>query len=668
MTENDMSPRVSVIIPTHNRAGFIGEAIRSVLDQTYSDYEVIVVDDGSTDETARVVAQFGQQVIYLYQDNAGVCLARNAGFAISQGELVLFLDSDDLMLPQNLEVLVGLLDAQPDIDVAYGWQYRTDERGQPLGSAWGATLSGQIFSGLVLEESLMMGAAVIRRGCVAAINGFDESVKFQEHWYFYLRLARAGFTFAYTTQPVVLLRVHSDARHKDRRTMLSHRLAILDRFFDDPALETALTNVRQDAYYKAYYHWAVRNYRAGHFDLGAECLNGALRYAPLLAEDMGALVEMSVITHHASTPAKARDPLEFGKELFQAIEPTPQQPRLRQEMLGQLCFNLAFRSYREGDLKQVRRYALGAVTYNPAWLRNRGLVRIALEGMIGPGLFDWLRSRQHPLSTELLETAAKTTSIFISPHFDDVVLSCGGALAHLAQRQAEAILVTVFTAEASDDLVLSPAARQVHLAWGEKDNPYEMRRQEDKATVDYLGIEHRWLDFLDAVYRDPDLKFNEVLSPAYDPRSDPCFEVIRDAFLQLINEHPGAVVFAPLGLGYHRDHLLVFEALEAVKHLASAGCQVYYYEDYPYVVRADLQSRLAQLDWEAESHSVDISETLQDRIDLIKMHASQMNSLFGGPEGVAEQVTDYATRLGTQGRPRERFWSARTALRQNGTG
>src|SRR5688500_4129490 len=96
---NELGPLVSVIIPTHNRAGWVGEAIGSVLEQTYQPIELIVVDDGSTDHTARVVQALGSALTYLPQPQAGVSAARNRGVAASHGELVAFLDSDDLWQP-----------------------------------------------------------------------------------------------------------------------------------------------------------------------------------------------------------------------------------------------------------------------------------------------------------------------------------------------------------------------------------------------------------------------------------------------------------------------------------------------------------------------------------------------------------------------------------------
>ena len=179
MPKNDSAPRISVIIPTYNRADFIGETIQSVLGQTYADFELIVLDDASTDDTAQVVARFDdERLIYIYQENnVGETAARNAGLTHARGELVSFLDSDDCMLPHNLETLVALLDARPEVSVAYGWCYWIDRNGRPVmwdgrkiegqippqfDSPWpgvavwpsGTTLEGQILPQLVLEETI----------------------------------------------------------------------------------------------------------------------------------------------------------------------------------------------------------------------------------------------------------------------------------------------------------------------------------------------------------------------------------------------------------------------------------------------------------------------------------------------------------------------------------
>ena len=109
---------VSVIIPTYNYGRFIAETIESALGQTLLPHEVIVVDDGSTDETAEVVASFGERVRYIYQENAGVCAARNRGVAASSGDLIAFLDADDIWEPTKLEKQAAKF-ADPDVGLVH---------------------------------------------------------------------------------------------------------------------------------------------------------------------------------------------------------------------------------------------------------------------------------------------------------------------------------------------------------------------------------------------------------------------------------------------------------------------------------------------------------------------------------------------------------------------
>lgn len=114
------SPLVSCIIPAFNAEPFLTEAIDSVVQQTYPSTEIIVVDDGSTDATGAVVASYGRRVVGLHQDNAGPAAALNAGIGIAQGELVAFLDADDVWIPDKLTQQLARFQAQPAIDITYG--------------------------------------------------------------------------------------------------------------------------------------------------------------------------------------------------------------------------------------------------------------------------------------------------------------------------------------------------------------------------------------------------------------------------------------------------------------------------------------------------------------------------------------------------------------------
>ncbi|RDH83779.1 MAG: hypothetical protein DIZ80_06475 [endosymbiont of Galathealinum brachiosum] len=115
----EKKPLVSIIIPAYNSEEFIGRALDSVFSQTYNNYEIIVIDDGSIDETSNIVRSYEQNIVYLYQENAGVSAARNAGISIATGELIALLDSDDLWYPDKLEIQVNAYLNNPEVSLIH---------------------------------------------------------------------------------------------------------------------------------------------------------------------------------------------------------------------------------------------------------------------------------------------------------------------------------------------------------------------------------------------------------------------------------------------------------------------------------------------------------------------------------------------------------------------
>ena len=147
-------PTVSVIIPTYNRALMVKDAIQSVLDQTYSDYEIIVVDDGSTDNTSKVINDLRShsgKVHYIHQENKGRSAARNIGVHAARGDYIAFLDSDDMFLPEKLRVQVMTLENNLDFGMAYSAVLRMYEHGNILedSSQERERLSGWIYPELL---------------------------------------------------------------------------------------------------------------------------------------------------------------------------------------------------------------------------------------------------------------------------------------------------------------------------------------------------------------------------------------------------------------------------------------------------------------------------------------------------------------------------------------
>jgi perosamine synthetase len=184
-------PRVSVIIPTYNAAEMVGEAIESVLAQTYSDFEIVVIDDGSTDHTEGTVRRFGDRVRYFKQENRGVSAARNAGIERSLGQYIAFLDSDDLWWPEKLAEEIPLFDADPKLGLVYcDWAVASGE--SVLQSSYHKDLRparGYVFDELVQRGFILTSGVVVRRECLSDVGNFDKSLSVAEDYDLWLRIS-----------------------------------------------------------------------------------------------------------------------------------------------------------------------------------------------------------------------------------------------------------------------------------------------------------------------------------------------------------------------------------------------------------------------------------------------------------------------------------------------
>ena len=206
-------PTVSIIIPTYNRASMLREAIQSVLDQTYSDFEVIVVDDGSTDETQEVVKAFSDSRIrYIFQENGGRSKARNRALSLAQGRYIAFLDSDDLFLAGKLEKQVAALDSEPGFAMVYSSAVCSDEQGRALSTCvFRAGASGMIYRRVAfyVPLTIILPTVMMRREVLAGVGGFDETMERFEDTDMWRRVARKFLILA-IKQPLCTIRTHSD--------------------------------------------------------------------------------------------------------------------------------------------------------------------------------------------------------------------------------------------------------------------------------------------------------------------------------------------------------------------------------------------------------------------------------------------------------------------------
>jgi glycosyltransferase involved in cell wall biosynthesis len=199
-----------VVIPCYNHANFLQDSIRSVLAQTYPNLDILVVDDGSTDNTREVVSQF-PSVRYLYQENAGVGAARNNGWRHTQGEFLQFLDADDYLLPTKIQRCVELFMADPAASVVYtDYETRTEDMCAPhphQHPAWEMP-EGHVLKRLVEQNTsfFVPACALIRREYVEQVNGFNETLLGTEDWFLWVSLAAYGAKFRYLPETLAWYR------------------------------------------------------------------------------------------------------------------------------------------------------------------------------------------------------------------------------------------------------------------------------------------------------------------------------------------------------------------------------------------------------------------------------------------------------------------------------
>src|SRR5690606_1176147 len=160
-------PLVSVITPTYNRADFIGEAVESVLAQTYPNFELVIIDDGSTDNTRDILEPYlkDSRIRLFHQQNQGQSVARNRGLEEATGEFICFLDSDNAWFPEKLEKSLKAFDHNPESDVVYGDFVVIDEQGRELGENRMTRHSGRITPQLIHDNFVSMNTTMARKQC-----------------------------------------------------------------------------------------------------------------------------------------------------------------------------------------------------------------------------------------------------------------------------------------------------------------------------------------------------------------------------------------------------------------------------------------------------------------------------------------------------------------------
>lgn len=231
--ERRQPPSFSVVIACYQAAGVVGDAVRSALEQTWPPLEVIVSDDGSTDDLDGALAPFGDRIVRLSGENRGPAAARNAGFRIARGEYVVILDADDVFFPERLQAIADLLIERPDLDIV-----TTDAvmelNGRPMRNVYNErwTFETADQRRAIIERNFVFGLAAVRREALLASGGMDETSPinpYAEDWELWMRMILSGSAAGLVDDPLARNRLGVGSLSSDRRGRRGGRIAVLEK-------------------------------------------------------------------------------------------------------------------------------------------------------------------------------------------------------------------------------------------------------------------------------------------------------------------------------------------------------------------------------------------------------------------------------------------------------
>lgn len=266
----NLNPRVSVITPTYNRADYLPVAIESVLSQTIADFELIVIDDGSTDETPKVMELYlsDPRIRYLRQDNQGQSAARNRGIEEATGEFICFLDSDNAWVDTKLEQTLKAFSDHPEADIVYGDFVVIDADGKEQGINRMKRYSGRITPQLIHDNCVSMNTTMTRARCFAEMGAFDPKDRLAEDYGLWLRFS-TRYQFQYLPAVLGFYRVMENQISSDKDARFRANEQIIHQFLE--AYPEALSNRERS-------HGLSRFYtRKGRYELFAGRVNQACR-------------------------------------------------------------------------------------------------------------------------------------------------------------------------------------------------------------------------------------------------------------------------------------------------------------------------------------------------------------------------------------------------------
>jgi len=403
-TEQD--PLVSVIIPNYNHARFLGDAIRSVLDQGYKNVEIIVVDDGSTDNSREIAGQFDDQIHYIYQTNAGLSAARNTGIQASMGSLIGVLDADDMYEPSYISTLVAELQSNSDADGIYCDYQFVDEENKLLPQIEARPVASELLYKALLDGNFFVPESIfLHRYVYDEVGFFDEALRACEDWDVWLRVVKQ-FKIIHSAEILTRHRILAGSMSTDPLRMLTARLTVLSKHVGKEPTESG-SSITHRAYGRAYLGSCVEYIQYGGSDRAYECFQKLAKIYPTLltevdtfyqlgcgAQPKGSMGDLSSLNvKESSLPL-----LAMMKKLFADAE-VHEVKSMEAPVYSKMYFSLGLLAYGARDFTDARRNFMYAVLKNFGLLFDRQLISLWIKSLLGSKVMDGLKSiRQRTVS------------------------------------------------------------------------------------------------------------------------------------------------------------------------------------------------------------------------------------------------------------------------------
>lgn len=371
--------KVSVILPTYNRAALLPEALASVLGQTHGDLELVVVDDGSTDDTRQVVAPFlaDGRVRYFFQPNQGLAATRNRGVAEASGDLLAFLDSDDAYPPDALERHLAVLVADPGVGMTVGGYDFMDADGQHLGRRRPWEEGGQTdLTGWLFHCYTMPGAVMLRRQWFERAGGFDAGLEVMEDWDLFMRLAALQCPMAWVPASVCRYRIHADTLSGKWLEQRDTALRILGRVFEQAGEAAGGVEVRRRAMGWVHVGLARKYYEAGQVPEGQQALRDAVRMdAGLAGERKVILLEALLTPKPYAVGERAGAEADAGAGMLGSLpEELGVGPGDVRKARARVAMARFFAAVGRGEHGKAARWLREGLREDVRWAANRGVM------------------------------------------------------------------------------------------------------------------------------------------------------------------------------------------------------------------------------------------------------------------------------------------------------